>query len=496
MIFYGNKKRINDLIFGRILVIIAIQIFLLFYSFIHSGLMGKEQFNLLTIINVFSLLCCIMAFKTIDKGAGSRLFNVLLTLFDSSYLVVLIALTGYDNSPFILILPLYIFFTTLMFKTVGTVFSTFLSIGLIVAGYSLTRNPAANTSYVITISSVIVFFALVTGHLIDKTTKAGRDIKEFNKLSKLLIDNLELGIINVNRKGFISSINSTAEKVFKDRDNILLMLDDLVKESDTGSHRIELEGNILLFIYKVDTSHGYTLVIKDISNEDKADKLKLINTIAAVLAHEIKNPVSSISGVSELIRTDNDILSNKDQKDKLLGIIDRESTRLTNLVEEFLIYSGSEKRKNEEININAIIRNTCDNIRVNKEFLEKGLNLELKANNDKDSIICGDFHRLSQAMDNVFINAVQACGKNGNILCTVKNSNGSINVMVNDTGVGIPDNVKNRIFEPFFTTKEKGTGLGLAIVNNIILAHGGDIEVKQNDPGTTFNITFPKNRSN
>ncbi len=495
MILYGDKKRINDMIFGRIIVIIAIQIFLLLYSFIYAGLMGKDQFNLLTIINVFSLLCCTIAFKTFGKEPGSKIFNTLLTIFDSVYVLILIAFTGYDNSPFILILPLYIFFTTLMLKTLGTIFSTILSIGIILVGYSLTKNPTANPSYVITISSVIVFFALVTGHLVDKSIRAGKDIKEFNKLSKLLIDNLELGIININRKGFISSINDTAEKIFKDRDNIFLMLEDLVKAADTGSHRIELEGNVLLFIYKVDTSHGYTMVVKDISNEDKLDKLKLINTIAAVLAHEIKNPVSSISGVSELIRTDNDILLNKDQKDKLLGIIDRESNRLTNLVEEFLVYSGSEKRKNEQININALIQNSCDNIRVNKEFLEKKLELELKDNDDPWHLIYGDFQRLSQALDNILINAVQASEKGGKIFCTVKDVNETISVTINDNGVGIQDEIKNKIFEPFFTTKEKGTGLGLAIVNNIILAHGGYIDVKKNNPGTSFNITFPKNRS-
>ncbi|MCX6112794.1 MAG: ATP-binding protein, partial [Proteobacteria bacterium] len=316
-----------------------------------------------------------------------------------------------------------------------------------------------------------------------------------NKLSKLLVDNLELGIINVNKKGFISSINNTAEKIFKDKDNIYLILDDLTAAADKGLHRIVIEGNVLIFIYKIDTPQGTTLVVKDISDEDKIDKLKLINTIASVLAHEIKNPVSSIAGVSELIRTDKDILSNQDQKHKLLGIIDRESIRLTNLVEEFLIYSGSEKRKNEGININALIQNACDNIRVNKEFIEKKLHLDLKVNENSGSMIYGDFQRLSQAFDNVLINSVQACQKDGKIFCTVKDTDGSTNVIINDSGIGITDDIKKRIFEPFFTTKERGTGLGLAIVRNIISAHGGKIEVKQNNPGTTFNIMFPKNRS-
>ena len=90
---------------------------------------------------------------------------------------------------------------------------------------------------------------------------------------------------------------------------------------------------------------------------------------------------------------------------------------------------------------------------------------------------------------------MQASEKEGKIFCTVKDANETISITINDNGIGIQDEIKNKIFEPFFTTKEKGTGLGLAIVNNIILAHGGYIDVKKNNPGTSFNITFPKNRS-
>ncbi|MEI6079748.1 MAG: ATP-binding protein [bacterium] len=493
MFISADKRYMNNMIFGRIMVIIAIQLFLVFYSFVYCATMDQDQFNILTIINISALLSCVFAFKAVEKEFKSLLMNLGLALFDSTYVVTLVFLTGYNNSPFILLLPIYIFFTTITFKTRGALLSTFISVAVVLTGYIFTKKPLTNFNYAVTISAVIVLFALITRYFIGKTTKVSSDIKELNRLSRLLVENLELGIININKRGFISSINKTAEKIFQSKDNISSMLDELLEAGSKEPHKIDLKGDVNLFIYRVETPHGVTLIAKDISNDEKIDKLKLINTITSVLAHEIKNPVSSIAGVSELIRMDKDILSDQGQKDKLLSIIDRESSRLTNLVEEFLIYSGSEKRKNEEINLNAIVQNTCDNIRVNKEFVDKNLKMEISLLDEEPSpVIFGDFYRLSQAFDNVMMNAVQASQTDGSIRCSVTSTGDNITISISDNGAGIPEDIKNRIYEPFFTTKEKGTGLGLAIVKNIILAHGGEIGVKQNKKGTTFEMTFHK----
>lgn len=480
-----DKKRRNNMIFGRIIIIVAVQLFIIFYSFVYSSIMSNEQFNLLTIINLFSLMSCLMAFKA-DR---------FLLLFDGAYLVALISLTGHNNSPFIILLPIYILFSCLNFKNLGAIVSSLVSISIVVIGYKMTKNPVNTLSYIIVISSMLLLIAVVSAYFTDKTSKTGDRMKEFNKLSNLLIDNLELGIINLGRNNCINSINRTAEKIFQNKEKIKDRLEGLLAATNNGSNRITLDRNVLIFIYKVETPQGITLVVKDISYEDKLDKLKLINTIASVLAHEIKNPVSSIAGVSELIGSDKDILLDQNQKDKLLGIINRESRRLTNLVEEFLVYSGSEKRKNEEININALLQNSCDNLRVNKEFVEKSISLNLNINNDKESFISGDFHRLSQAFDNILINAAQACKKDGEINCSINNIKEKINITIQNNGEGISKEIRDRIFDPFFTTKEKGTGLGLAIVKNIVMAHDGNIDVTSESSGTSFNITFQRNRS-
>ncbi len=228
------------------------------------------------------------------------------------------------------------------------------------------------------------------------------------------------------------------------------------------------------------------------TSHDNIDKLKLINKITAILAHEIRNPVSSIAGVAQLIRSDKEVLNNEDQRQKIIGIIERESERLTNLVEEFLIYSGSEKRKNEDIVISSVISESCENIKANKEYSAKGLDFEYKAK-DLNFVIRGDYQRMVQAFDNILMNAVQASPAKASIKITFKEMVEGLYISISDKGAGIPKEAQSNIFEPFFTTKERGTGLGLAIAWNIINAHGGTIEAN-NDPdgGAVFKIFFPK----
>lgn len=228
------------------------------------------------------------------------------------------------------------------------------------------------------------------------------------------------------------------------------------------------------------------------TNYDNIDKLKLINKITAILAHEIRNPVSSIAGVAQLIRSDKEVLNNEEQRQKIVGIIERESERLTNLVEEFLIYSGSEKRKNEDLDLSSVMNESCENLKANKEYASKDVTLSFKTKMPV-FIIKGDQQRMVQAFDNILINALQASPIKGTISISSKEMVDGIHISVSDTGAGIQEGTESSIFEPFFTTKERGTGLGLAIAKNIIKAHGGDIEVSNSlQGGAVFKMFFPK----
>jgi signal transduction histidine kinase len=220
-----------------------------------------------------------------------------------------------------------------------------------------------------------------------------------------------------------------------------------------------------------------------------SDKEVLLNSVVSVLAHEIKNPVSSLAGVADLIRSDAHILNKPEERQKLLGIIDRETSRLANLTEEFLVYSGSEKRRNERIEIDALLQICCESTKAQKVFIDKDLSLKFNSENGPH-IIYGDSQRLEQAFPNILVNAAQACADGGIIDCTVTGSGSDIFVTISNDGEKIPHHVLEKIFDPFFTTKDRGTGLGLAIAKNIINAHEGEIQVQSTESETSFKMRF------
>ncbi len=215
--------------------------------------------------------------------------------------------------------------------------------------------------------------------------------------------------------------------------------------------------------------------------------------IAAILAHEIRNPVSSIAGAAQLIRSDKEVLNNDEQRIRLMGIIERETERLTNLVEEFLVYSGSEKRKNEPVNLTEVLNRSTNNIKTNVEYALKNIKIDFK-DQAHNFIMNGDEQRLIQAFDNILLNAVQASPLNSTITIQTKEMTEGMFITISDQGVGISEASIKEIFEPFFTTKEKGTGLGLAITWNIIHAQSGSIEASNSGTsnGAVFKICFSR----
>jgi len=381
-------KKINNYIFSRIILIIAIQSFLILYK----GL-DASSFGIVTLINITALMCFSFIISAVTSRFKGLKTNILLFIFDSFYLAMIVLITKEYISPFIVLMPVYIYFTSISLKKTGLLLSTLVSIALLF----LSR---LDMSYALIVSALLIMFAIV---IRKKTTE-----KEY-------------------------------------------------------------------------------LEPKMLKEQNEIEKLKLVNTIASVMAHEIKNPVSSIAGVWELIKTDKDILKNEKDREKLLSIIERESLRLTNLVDEFLAYSAPEKRRDEEINLNILVQSVCDSIRTNMDFITKGLSLDFLPH-DRKVMLRGDYQRVEQALGNIFINSIHASHDKGRITCSMEVKRKEAVIKITNYGDRISNSHKSRIFEPFFTTKEKGTGLGLAIARNIILAHGGNIEVLSSDKETVFRI--------
>ena len=217
----------------------------------------------------------------------------------------------------------------------------------------------------------------------------------------------------------------------------------------------------------------------------KSAKLTTAGQISAGIAHEIRNPLSSIKMMVQIIKSK----YVKDYNSSEIKIILDEIDRINKLVKDLLEFSKPSPIHFIEGDINVIIRKTLDIFSYNIDH--QNIKLDLKLNELLPWILI-DAEKIQLVFINLIINAVQAMPEGGVLTIETDKINGnSIMISVCDTGIGIPEENLKNIFEPFFTTKKDGTGIGLALCKTIIERHKGTIDVSSNDSRTCFKIVLP-----
>jgi signal transduction histidine kinase/DNA-binding response OmpR family regulator len=218
-------------------------------------------------------------------------------------------------------------------------------------------------------------------------------------------------------------------------------------------------------------------------------KLAAVGELAAGVAHELNNPLTTILGFAELMWEDasDDTPYRRDLED-----IASEAQRARDIVRNLLDFARQSEACKEMTNINQIIRETTDMIRYHLE--KSGLIIE-EDYATGIGLIALDSRQMKQVFLNLLSNAVQSMPNGGRLsLCTARIGN-EIAVSIGDTGIGIPVEIRERIFDPFFTTKASGTGLGLSVSRGIVQEHGGRITVESEERrGSTFTVWLPLNR--
>ena len=210
-----------------------------------------------------------------------------------------------------------------------------------------------------------------------------------------------------------------------------------------------------------------------------------VATLAAGMAHEIKNPLTSIKTFAEYLpeKYDDPNFRNNFQR-----IVVEEVDRVNSIVKQLLDFSKPQELILEKKSVKEIIDETL--MLMNSDFLNNGINL-IKDYQDQGYILV-DRKLLKQAFLNVFLNNIQAMPNGGMLKVQVRKENEYIKITLSDTGCGISNENLKQIFNPFFTTKESGTGLGLSIVKSIIEQHKGIITyTSELGKGTTTLILLP-----
>ncbi|MFZ2197124.1 MAG: ATP-binding protein [Thermodesulfovibrionales bacterium] len=220
----------------------------------------------------------------------------------------------------------------------------------------------------------------------------------------------------------------------------------------------------------------------------KSEKLASIGKLAAGIAHEINNPLTSVLTFSSLLLEQ---CPESDPRHERLKMVVKETTRARNIVRQVLNFAKEAPLRKEKINVNRLVKEIADSLNAQGTFKDIELSMSIFENLPDIYI---DAVQIGQVITNVLVNAVHAITPPGKITIVTQTAGNFVEIIFTDTGSGIPEENLKKVFDPFFTTKDKtkGTGLGLAVSYGIIKKHGGDIEVRSTlDQGSTFIVRLP-----
>ena len=345
-----------------------------------------------------------------------------------------------------------------------------------------------------------------------------RSLQDTSAIADQVVTSLPVGLIATDKVGKISFYNSAAERITglnlaqtrgKKPESILPShLCGLMKGLDRGESVFEKEMECEFtedkiipvsisaskIINEEGTFVGQVLIIRDLAevrklqNEiQRKEKLAAIGGLAAGVAHEIRNPLSSIKGIASYYKNKFE----DDSEDKeMAGVMIEEVDRLSRVISELLEFARPTKLNQKPSNMNELIEHSAR--LVQQEATAK--NIQIQLNLTSDSVEADvDSDRLTQCLLNLYLNAMQAMENGGQLVITSSiKDDVTVAIDIKDSGSGMSEDDLSKIFDPYFTTKPKGTGLGLPIVHKIIEAHQGQVKVRSaRGQGTVFSIILP-----
>ena len=366
---------------------------------------------------------------------------------------------------------------------------------------------------------LIGFSGIVSINIAQNYRLARASLSRIKAFSDNIVENMPVGLLFIDDAGKIMTINDASEKVLllspdesvgkAARDilpsQITELVEDIRDDEDIVSREIQCSilGKTTLFeasagILKDDEGNflGHIILLRDISEIDhlkkevqRRERLASLGSLAAGIAHEIRNPLSSIKGFATYFK---ERYKDIPEDQKTADIMIREVERLNRVIGQLLEFARPMTIEKKSVNIVDVVNYSLDiissqaqtnNVRIERDGFPTD---EVQAYIDAD--------KIGQVLLNIYLNAIEAMEHGGTLTINIKQDrvNSHVSIQVSDTGHGIPTEDIGHIFDPYYTTKPSGTGLGLAIVHKIIEAHAAEVIVESEmDSGTTFIIILP-----
>ena len=399
-------------------------------------------------------------------------------------------------------------------------------VGLDMSGYDQSLKRIKLQTFVLSLIMLLVglggwlSLAAVQGYRVSQKT-----LGEMKLFTSLLLAKLPVGIIASDHNGYITTFNDSAlEMTGVVREDVIGKMTgsvlpeafadffvDTEKSSDSNNgqfpgsekeitiltdnkkrhylcHAIAIEG-------RLSEQQGRVLLVSDISQLKgleremrENERLAAVGRMAAGVAHEVRNPLSSIKGLALLLKGK---FEEKSSDSEAAGLLIEQVERMNRTVSELLSFARPAPLKLQKISLKSLLENTLRLIET--DISSNVINTGLEVVPDLLDV-AADRDRLNQVFINLLLNAVQAMGQGGELRITAKNTDDlkAVVIKIRDNGCGIPQENIAQLFYPYFTTKSGGTGIGLAISQKIISDHNGTIRIESiEDEGTVVTVELP-----
>ncbi len=379
-----------------------------------------------------------------------------------------------------------------------------------------TTHPELKALYVDIFVNLFAFLAVayLTGLLVAKLRQARVQLKDTSGaledlqiLHENIIQSISSGLITTGLDGHVTLVNSAAQKLLERTPPQLLgkpvarlFLDPLpngeslthaeVRFDTPGSFRKTVrvriaaldvpERGLLGYVYAMDDLTEIRRLEREVRMQDR---LAAVGRLAAAIAHEIRNPLTSIAGSVSML---SGIPEMSEEHRHLLDIVTRESHRLNGIITDFLAYSRGKQYRFDKADLVRLLEDTLTLMRHRMTAENTGITIESRFASPEAWVVA-DGDRIKQVFWNLAENAVRAMKQGGTLRITIERLGEDWQISFADTGTGMTPQQKEKIFEPFQSNFEGGTGLGLAVVYQIVQAHEGKVWARSKPgQGTTF----------